>query len=271
MLTRRSFLAACPAFVASIIMNSCAITKKLIQPGQPFGFIVCNDPHVDNDTDLANLEKVVRQWTKSDFQWDFLVICGDISQSASPRIFESVKRCLEGTGKPFFPLMGNHDNTGPGAEGKSNYKKTFGKNRLDYYIIHKGVALIFLDLSDGKGSNVSVRPETKRWLEQALDRIPKAMPLIVFSHFPLHPDTPRFAVQNTGQLFGLLDNRMVMAYFSGHFHANWQAERKGVGFFTNVRLLPNVKNHQDSRDTGYCVVQVHDFSVDVEYRTMEFL
>jgi hypothetical protein len=270
MLTRRSFLAACPAFVASIIMNSCAITKKSKQYAQPFGFIVCNDPHVDNDTDLANLEKVVRQWAKSDFQWDFLVVCGDISQSASPAIFESVKRCLEGTDKPFFPLPGNHDNAGPGAEGKNNYRKIFGRNRPDCYVIHKGVALIFLDLSDGQRATVSVRDETILWLEHALDRIPQAMPLIVFSHFPLHPDTPRFPVQNTDRLFGLLDARTVLAYFSGHYHGNWQGERKGVRFYTNVRILPNVKNHQDSLETGYCVVQVHDFSVDVEYRSMEY-
>jgi 3',5'-cyclic AMP phosphodiesterase CpdA len=270
MVTRRNFLAACPAFAASIIMNSCAITKRLKHHGQPFGFIVCNDLHVDNDTDLTNLEKVVRQWSSSDFKWDFLVVCGDISQSGSPGMFESVKKCLEGTGKPFFPLIGNHDNTGPGLEGKNNYTKFFSSNRLDYYVIHKGVALIFLDLSDGQRATVSVRPETVRWLKQALDQIPKVMPLIVFSHFPLHPDTPRFAVQNTEQLFGILDNRNVLAYFSGHFHAHWQGERKNVRYFTNVRLLPNVINHQDSQDAGFYVVQVHDFTVDVECRTNEY-
>jgi len=99
------------------------------------------------------------------------------------------------------------------------------------------VGLIFLDLSNDAKAQVTVKVSTKLWLKKVLANFPRKMPIIVFSHYPLHPETPRFAVMNSGELFQYLDDRNVLAFLSGHYHGQWFGIRNKIPFFTNVRLF----------------------------------
>ena len=142
----------------------------------------------------------------------------------------------------------------------------FGENRGSYLVIHKNVGLIFLDLSNDEKPIVEVKVSTKLWLKKILAFIPKETPLIVFSHYPLHPESPRFAVLNSIELFRLLDDHNVLAYFSGHYHGRWSGFRNNVPFFTNVRLLPNWKRGDKYPGSGYMIVDVFQSTVGVSYR-----
>jgi hypothetical protein len=269
MIPRRRFLASCAAIAGLGLVYSCSMGPKMKKTSnQRFRFIFCNDIHFGFGDDARLMSNVIEEWRTGVPLWDFVVCAGDLTCNGSDGELKSVRKYLEELKKPFYPLVGNHDLTGPQAGGWANYEAVFGKNRDNYLVVHKGVAMIFLDLTNGNEVDSEVPQRTLEFLKQTLDGLSVLMPVIVFTHFPLHPDTPRFAVKNADAVFGLLDTRNVMAYFSGHFHGRWHGERKGVPFFCNARLLPNVQNHDASQETGFCIVDVSDSSVEVVYRNV---
>jgi predicted MPP superfamily phosphohydrolase len=233
-----------------------------------FRFIFASDVHYGEGgmADTAILKNVLDEWKTKVFSWDFAVLLGDLTTDGNIGLMESLKKGLDGLHKPYFTEIGNHDITDEGDEGKENYISVFGKNRLNYLIMYKNVGLVFLDLSNDAKAQVTVKVSTKLWLKKVLANFPRKMPIIVFSHYPLHPETPRFAVMNSGELFQYLDNRNVLAYLSGHYHGQWFGIRNKIPFFTNVRLLPNVDMDHPYPESGYYVVDVFGSSVSMSFR-----
>ncbi|HUI91166.1 MAG TPA: metallophosphoesterase [Chitinivibrionales bacterium] len=230
-----------------------------------FRFIFCNDVHYRGDQkDGVMLTKILSEWKADVSQWDFAVVAGDLTNFGDFTIMKSVKEHFDKIGKLYYPVIGNHDVTAKGEEGKKNYVALFGEKRLNYLVIHKNVGLIFLDLANGASPWVTVEVSVKLWLKKTLAFISRQTPLIVFSHFPLHPETPYYAVLNSIELFRLLDKHNVLAYFSGHLHSRWSGLRNQVPFFTNVRLLPNWSAGDKYPGSGYMVVDVSQSGVSVK-------
>lgn len=236
-----------------------------------FRFIFSNDVHYRGDEkDGVMLTKVINEWKNDVPQWEFAVVAGDLTNHGNITIMKSVKEHFDKLEKPYYPVIGNHDITALGEAGKNNYYTLFGENRGNYLIIHRNVGLIFLDLSNDTKPWVTVGVSRKLWLRKMLAFIPKETPLMVFSHYPFHPDTPLYAVLNSIELFRLLDDHNVLAYFSGHLHSRWSGFRNNIPFFTNVRLLPNWVAIDRFPGSGYMIVDVYQSAVSVAYRDTNF-
>lgn len=243
---RRRFIVAFATVISLLFIPYCTTYDTATRSQQRFRFIFCSDVHYGDggQADSTTLANVLNEWKTKVFSWDFVVLAGDFTSDGDIGNLQSLKNALDRLHKPYYTVIGNHDITEPGDEGKNNYVTVFGDNRLSYLIMYKNVGLVFLDLSNDSKATVTVKVSTKLWLKKILVNFPRKMPLIVFSHYPLHPETPRFAVMNSGELFRYLDNRNVLAYFSGHYHGLWFGFRNKIPFFTTTRLLPNVNMNQ---------------------------
>lgn len=267
-LPRRRFIVSFAAVISLLLIQYCTTSNTAAaRSPERFRFIFCSDVHYGEGgrkIDSATLANVLNEWKTKVFNWDFVVLAGDLTNEGDLRHMQFLKNALDSLHKAYYTVIGNHDITDDTAgDGQKNYISVFGNNRLNYLIMHKNVGLVFLELSNGTKATVTVEVSTKLWLKKILANFPRKMPIIVFSHFPLHPETPRFAVMNSGELFQYLDKRNVIAYFSGHYHGLWFGFRNKIPFFTNVRLLPNVDMSHVYPESGYYIVDVYGSSVSV--------
>lgn len=264
---RRTFIKLLGGSPALLYLISCAGSKSIGGQGTGllYSFIFSNDIHVSTDEHAAYIEQSVKDWNSFSQKYDFVVMCGDLVNNGTANEFVRVKAKLDLLEKPWYPVVGNHDVTGTGDEGKTAYREAFGDEKENYYVIHKNTALLFLDLTDGTNATVEIKKHTVDWLSAALAKIPKRMPIIVFSHFPLHPNVSMFKVNNATFLFDLLDKRSLLAFFSGHYHARWQDVRNNVPFFTNTCMSQQRDNHDGSPQEGYLLVEVYSNEVKTQF------
>jgi len=264
---RRNFIKTLGGSSALLYFSSCATTKAVAYKRGKllYSFLFCNDIHVTTQEQAGYFGESINNWDEFADLYDFVVVCGDLANNGTAEELLLVKDQLDHLKNPYYTVVGNHDVTKPGDDGKTGYEKVFGRNRMNYFVIHKDTALISLDLTDGMSSNVEVKKYTLDWVAATLDEIPKRMPIIVFSHFPLHPGIPLFKVKGTSNLFEMLDKRSVIAYFSGHYHARWQGERNGVSFIGNTCLSLKRDNHDKSPQEGYLLVKVYNSGVETAF------
>lgn len=268
MITLRNSLTFFYTICLLFYFNSCIATNEISkdrQNGPLYSFIFCNDLHISTPEEGQFFSAIVHQWNSFTNLYDFVIIGGDMVNDGTVEELLQVRKILEQLKRPYFTLVGNHDVSGRGPDGKHGYREVYGMQRENYSIIHKKTALIMLDLSMGLDANVGIDTSMCTWLRETLEIIPAAMPVLVFSHFPLHPLTPQFPVQNSDSLFSLLDSRLVLGYFSGHYHAFLQLERNSVPFFTNTCLSLRRDNHDGSADKGYLLVTVYSSHITTQF------
>jgi predicted MPP superfamily phosphohydrolase len=231
-----------------------------------FSFIYCNDLHISDKASADFIDPAVRQWRSPFNPADFIVIGGDIGDRG---VRDEFIRCCEKfdkTNKPYYPVMGNHDHSGPIEFNKKEWRSVFGSGRENYFFVHKGIGLIFLDLCDGRMSNVTVPEKTVTWLAETLKRrIPSDLPLIVFTHFPLHPDAPEYVPDKTNRLHQVLDTRKVLAYFSGHWHGSWHAKRGSADYFGNTCMALYRQPIDGTDKKGYLQVKVFKNKATIDF------
>lgn len=265
---RRDFTKIISCTPALLYFNSCGSSRKFTADKRSkllYSFLYCNDIHVTTDAHAQYFAESIDNWTTFPQLYDFLVICGDLANWGLINELEKVKNLCAQLERPWYPVIGNHDVAGPGEEGKKGYRHVFGTDRENYVIEHKGTVLIFLDLTEGMQAHVTVRQHTLDWLQSALSAIPEKRPIIVFSHFPLHPRIPQFKVQNTEPLLEILDVRKVLACFSGHYHAKWKGTINNVSFIGNTCMSLKRDNHDNSPQEGYLLVNVHTTHVETHF------
>lgn len=267
MITRRHFLKILSGSPVLLYFNSCAPTEKIshIKRKLLYSFIFSNDIHATTDEHAQYFAQSIQNWNSFSHLYDFVVICGDLVNYGLSEELKKMRDQLALLKKPYYPVVGNHDVAGPGEDGKMGYREVFGLKRENYVIMHKETALVFLDLTEGMSAQVKIKEHTIQWLQTTLQNTPKKMPIIVFSHFPLHPDTPRFPVKKSSDLFAILDKRKVLAYFSGHYHAKWQGIRNDVDFIGNTCMSLKRDNHDGTPEEGYMLVNVYNSGVETQF------
>lgn len=236
---------------------SCSPYRHGSCPGG-FSFIVANDLHigVDGGSD-GFLSDAISEWNRLPEKADFVALAGDCTQNGLPEEFDRAKKKLSALVVPFYTVPGNHDLTrAEGEEGKKNYRDAFGEGRENYLVEHKGFALLFLDLSNGTGVQGTMTDGLMQWVREALAGVPDSVPIVVVTHFPLHPQTPALAAENVGPLLAFLDSRKVLACFSGHYHGRWHGVRNGTDYYVGPPLSPFVKKRTPDSPKGYLLVTV---------------
>lgn len=249
-----------------LLAASCTHTRK----GRPAGdylysFIFCNDLHITTPQQAESLGRLLAVWGNDTHNIAFIVIAGDLSDSGTREELGAVREQLAHAHKPVYVLPGNHDVTGPGEAGKTLWRELFPNDTGSRMIVCKGTVLLLLDVSDGNRAHVEATEHLVNWLSGALQAVGRETPIVVFSHFPLYPQAPDFAVGTADRFFSMLDKRPVIAYFSGHYHGAWHARRNGADFYGNVSLLSPKKNHDNSEEKGYLLVDVYKDRVTVTF------
>jgi Icc-related predicted phosphoesterase len=246
------------------ILLSCSAHAP-VGNGTRFEFAFCGDIHFACNHGDEQLKKSFNAWRKQLESIDFLVVAGDLTCDGAEEEFILLQEFFKSLKKPVYTLPGNHDLMLENVENDLLYRKYFSKGFGSSYVEHHGIGLLFLDFSDGGKASVSVSEETAQWLAKKMARVSIATPIIVFSHFPLHPSTPEYAVRRSDRIFSIIDQKNVIGYLSGHYHAWWSMERGGVPFYTVGTLLPAMNNFDTSDNHGYYKVAVLGNELKVEY------
>jgi hypothetical protein len=252
------------------VVCACGITiscsHHMLTKTKPlFSFIFCSDLHIQDSLGAQAFREYVNAWNSSNRQFDFIVIGGDIIEHGSGPEFAFFSQEIASLKKSWYPIIGNHDCTPDTDSAKAAYCHAVGTNRENYCVVHKGVRLIFLDLTEGTKAHVSVQSSTVRWCDSVLDSR-RTLPTLVLSHFPLHSQTPEFAVANTDTLFSVFDRQPILGYISGHWHGLWNNNRNNVPFFVCPPLLPGIPLLDGTNRRGYLWVDVFKDHIAVSFQ-----
>lgn len=135
-----------------------------------------------NSQQVKIARESLRQIIKEDPE--FLIVGGDLVDTAYPEDFQLAKQILEeevGDKFPIYYVPGNHEIMGTGN--LDNFKNEFKSNR--YSFVHKGTQFILLDTSTGslRTSDFKQLVEMKQTLEDAAEN-PAIKNVVVFGHHP---------------------------------------------------------------------------------------
>ena len=268
MLTRREFVTLCCFSPTLLSLGSCTAARKLSLRSEDnylYSFLFCNDIHITTEEHELYFAASIDKWNSFSDYYDFIVVCGDMVNDGKKEEFIRCKRQLDRLQKPYYPVIGNHDITVGSKNEKDAYRSTFGENRENYVVMHNGTVLLFLDLTESTRAQVRISKGILSWVESTIRTISVTAPMIVFSHFPLHPEAPAYSVTNAPALLNLLDTHKVLAFLSGHYHGRWQKERNGVVYFGNACLSLKRNNHDNSPEEGYMLVKVYASYVEARF------
>ncbi|MBM3876002.1 MAG: hypothetical protein FJ386_04685 [Verrucomicrobia bacterium] len=223
--------------------------------GGEFTFIVVNDLHYLDKKCEPWFAAMVRQMKATEPRPEFALVVGDLCEHGTPGQLGPVRDVLNSIGISYNTVIGNHDWTAPGD--RKAYDKFF-PDSTNYNLSHRGWQFIGLDSSDGpKASGVSVQAHTLRWLDDALPRIKKDLPTVVFTHFPFGVLTP-YRVVNADAVLERFKELNLVAMFNGHFHGFTERPHGGTMITTNRCCAFSRANHDRTKEKGYFLCRAKD-------------
>ncbi len=232
-----------------------------------FSFVQLNDTHLMRPEDKGGYSKTTPKINhviatinaERDFPLpDFVILTGDIIHGGELELLlpqcAFAKETLAALRCPYYTVVGNHEvvQREGHPEYQGPYEQVFGKDRVNYDFVHKGIHFVCLNNANGIGdvkaypgdSSVhklaaEVTPKRNQWLAEALDRYPK-LPKIVACHIPLaclreEPVLKKSFGFPTYQMIGSgtwdivrAHNRTVVAVICGHLHLTGTVETDGI-------------------------------------------
>lgn len=152
---------------------------------------------------------------------DFILISGDLVHEGNASDYVYFKQIIEDHVKdiPVYTALGNHDVTASyweGYEGKANCT-----DQLFYETDINGYRLIVLDSSYDKSGVGMIDSKQLDWLANVLKK-PSEHGSLVVTHHPLAAGEvmPGHDLENSKELFNIINNTDVVAVLSGHTHQN---------------------------------------------------
>jgi 3',5'-cyclic AMP phosphodiesterase CpdA len=212
-----------PAF---IFWTSCRSTTPHADSTQTFTFVQLCDPQLgfsDYEQDKTSLRQAVRQINT--LNPDFVVLCGDMVNTADNRSYADFKDIMGGLAMPYYCVPGNHDvGNEPTAESLRNYRTTIGR---DYFVHeHKGTAFVFINTQLIKQKVPAESDHQDAWLRENLRiAFEKGCPVFIVGHFPFYcqnADEPEaymnLPLEKRTELLDLFAQYNVTAVLGGHTH-----------------------------------------------------
>jgi predicted phosphohydrolase len=231
-----------------------------------FRFVVANDLHYFDEKCIPFFQRVVKQIQATSSGVDFVLLAGDISDWGQGFHFAAVKDIFGVLKKPVHVVCGNHD--WADWDDRKAFLDAY-PNSLNYTFEHGGFQVIGLDSTDHNLMSVNVTRETLAWLDKNLPRIDKKRPLVVFTHFPLHPQL-RWPARNSADVLARFWEHNLQAVFGGHCHAYRVAAAGHAAVVTNRCCSFAVRNHdRTTPEKGYFLCHAKDGKVRREFVAVE--
>ena len=249
--------------------------------GKPlFTFVQLNDTHIhvpENkayEKDSQKLEYVLDSINNETLfpLPDFVILVGDIIHGGKLEYLlpecQLAKKMLSKLKCPYYPVIGNHEviQREGMPEFQNPYESVFGKDRVYYSFIHKGVLFICLNNSNGLGSydvdfdlldhelidkarglvrflksrkGDEIARRRNQWLKDVLAENPK-LPKIIACHIPLIPLRDEAVLAESfgfvsykmvgGNTLDIVENHKesVVAVLNGHLHLTGAVKKNGI-------------------------------------------
>lgn len=275
-----------PALIA-LTCGACALfsaklaSQEKPSPPQPegFSFVQMCDTQLGMggyQHDVATFSLAVKQINAMPV--DFVVICGDLVQTADEKSFADFNSIRSGFTLPCYCAAGNHDvGNVPTAASLKHYRETIGE---DYYSIeHKGYTVVVANTQLWK-TDVPVESEKHHaWFRKTLEAAKaKNSPVFVVVHYPLFLKSAdekesyyNLPVDRRREILDLCEKNGVVGFLAGHTHKQISNQYKGILLINGETTSKNF----DKRPMGFRLWNVGaDHSLEhrfVELEGMETL
>ena len=249
-LSRREMLKLSAGGLLALGLWPGALRAAELGNSDEFTFIVVNDLHYLDDRCGVWFERFVKQMNATEPKAACCLIAGDISEHGTAKELGAAKDALGALKCTGYCVIGNHDYAGP-ADRKA-YEDLF-PGRLNYHFENGGWQFVALDSSEGqKSSKSQIQPDTLKWLDEAIPKLDKKRPTVVFTHFPLGPSTP-MRPTNADAVLERFREHNLQAVFNGHFHGFTERKVGGTTLTTNRCCSFSRQNHDGTKEKGYFV------------------
>lgn len=199
---------------------------------KPFSFALFTDLHISasNPLPTEDLQNAVNE-VNAQKGIDFVVVSGDITQSADSVSFVIAKSLLDKLKVPYHITTGNHDlNFDRGVLAYFNW--VFGSEKFSF----KYNDYLFLGFHTGpatKGAVGHVDNQSISWLSAELNKNSGNIPVFIITHYPLQAGD----VDNWKDLTDMFHKYTVKAVLGGHYHRNVVFNYDGIPGIINRSTL----------------------------------
>lgn len=244
--SRRAFLQTAAPGVLLALGRWPGRRATAAEAGPAFRFIQVNDLHAHTPECGAWLARVAASMRER--KPAFVLACGDLTDAGGEERMAEVRDALATIGAPVYAVPGNHDYLAP--DDRSAYDRIF-PDRLNYAFDHGGWHFAGLDTTEGqKYEQTTIAQATLDWAAAHAHETDPAVPLVLFTHFPLGAGMPMRPL-NADALLEPFRKHNLQAVFGGHHHAFTETNERGVSFTTNRCCAISRQNHDGSVDKGY--------------------
>ncbi|MFO1490890.1 MAG: metallophosphoesterase [Kiritimatiellia bacterium] len=244
--SRRSFLQTAAPGVLLALGLWPGRRAEAVEAAPPFRFIQVNDLHCHTPECRAWLARVAASMRER--KPAFVLACGDLTDAGGEERMTEVRDAFATIGAPVYAVPGNHDYLAP--DDRSAYDRIF-PDRLNHAFDHGGWHFVGLDTTEGqKYTQTMISKATLDWAAAHARETDPAVPLVLFTHFPLGAGMPMRPL-NADALLEPFRKHNLQAVFGGHHHGFTETNERGVSFTTNRCCAISRQNHDGSVDKGY--------------------
>lgn len=259
-LSRRDFLRISVAGIAGAGIASASDTS-----GKPFTFATINDMHIKDEASVALLDKAITV-INTDARIQFTVVLGDVATGGQAEELALAKKALEKLVQPWFVVPGNHDVFLRDDDIHANYIAAFGPAHWTHEA--NGWMFIGFNSCEGVKSDVTVSADELAWLQKTAATVEKQMPVALFCHHPLNPNTKAYRIKNADEILALFAEHDLRLIAAGHWHGN-QVEEEADTLFTTTACCSTTRDNFDKTpEKGYRLFHLLDNDVETEFVTV---
>jgi 3',5'-cyclic AMP phosphodiesterase CpdA len=230
--------------------------------GEDFTFVQINDAHFSSPKCPGFFERVTASIKAHEPRPEFCLMVGDLAEKGTEQELGPMRDVLRGLAMPFHVVIGNHDYSS--QSDRATWDRLF-PGALNYRFSHRGWQFVGLDSSEGlKYENTKIQPDTFRWLDEQVPKLNRREPVVLFTHFPLGPDT-KYRPLNADELLERFKELNVVAAFSGHFHGFTERTVANTVFTTNKCCSIARGNHDKTTEKGYFLCRTREGRIEREF------
>jgi 3',5'-cyclic AMP phosphodiesterase CpdA len=260
--TRRRFLRSSVAAAAvAPLLARWAMAAEDAKASEAFTFLVLNDLHYFDRRCTPWFARAVEQM--KGHKADFCLVVGDLTEDGARQQNGPIRELLDALKMPVHVVVGNHD-----YEAGNNSRKAFEAafaGPLNYAFEHKGYQFVGLDTTQGRAaSNTTIADATLTWTADALKKLDRKRPTVLFTHFPLGPFVP-YRPKNADVLLRLFGEHALQTVFNGHFHSATNRYWDKVLVTTNTCCSFRRANHDFDPRKGYFLCTAKGGAVERAY------